>query len=139
MEYWKDENEAINIFLKLFEECKKESDVFEGLKKINQLIWYDCTENGPNCSVWVDTRGGKLLAGPGKPAENPDLTLSMSADHAHKAWSNKASPIVAITTKKIRIKGNATSLLKLSPHLKKVAEIYNRVLEENSLSNLILK
>jgi len=139
MEYWKDENQPIELFLKLFEECKKESDVFEGLKKINQLIWYDFTENGPNCSVWVDTRGGNLYVGSGKPAENPDLTLSMSLDLAHKAWSNKMSPMVAITTKKIRIKGNATSLLKLTPQLKRVAEIYKRVLEENGLGNLILK
>ena len=139
MEYWKSDTEAIDLFLKMFDACMKDSDVFEGLKKVNQLIWYDYTESGPNCSYWVDTRDGKISAGAGKPAENPDLTMSMSADDAHRSWSNKLNPVIAIARKQIRVKGNATSRLRLVPKLKRVAEIYNQVLTENGYSNIILK
>ena len=139
MEYWKSDTEAIDLFLKMFDACMKDSDVAEGLKKVNQLIWYDYTESGSNCSYWVDARGGKISAGAGKPAENPDLTMSMSADDAHRSWSNKLNPVIAIARKQIRVKGNATSLLKLVPKLKRVAEIYNQVLTENGYSNIILK
>jgi putative sterol carrier protein len=95
------------------------------VKKINQLIWYDYTKSGPNYSFWVDARDGKVSAGAGKPAENPDLIMSVSADDAHRSWSNKLNPLIAIARKQIRVKGNATNLLKLIPKLKVVAEIYN--------------
>ena len=139
MEYWKDENEPIEMFVKLFEEGFKNPDLSGGLKKVNQLIWFDYTESGPNCSFWVDCRGGELKTGPGKPAGEPDLTMSLSADDAHRSWSNKLNPVVAITRKKIRVKGSATGLLKLAPKLKQVAELYVKVLKEAGKENIIIK
>lgn len=139
MEYWKDENEPIKMFVKLFEEGFKDDDLSGGLKKVNQLIWFDYTQDGPNCSFWVDCRGGELKTGPGKPADAPDLTMSLSADDAHRSWSNKLNPVMAITRKKIRVKGSATGLLKLAPKLKKVAELYVKVLKDEGKEGIILK
>jgi putative sterol carrier protein len=139
MEYWKDEKEPIDMFVKLFEAGFKDVELSAGLKKVNQLILFDYTESGPNCSFWVDCRGGELKTGPGKPAGTPDLIMSLSADDAHRSWSNKLNPVVAITRKKIRVKGSATGLLKLAPKLKKVAELYVKILKEAGKDNLILK
>ncbi|MDQ5986269.1 MAG: hypothetical protein CSYNP_01988 [Syntrophus sp. SKADARSKE-3] len=52
MEYWKNETEPIGYFLKLIEEAIKLPDMSEGLKKVNQLILFDYTEDGPNCAWW---------------------------------------------------------------------------------------
>ena len=139
MEFWKDEKEPIDFFVKLFEEGFKDEELSGGLKKVNQLILFDYTESGPNCSFWVDCRGGQLKTGPGKPADAPDLTMSLSADDAHRSWSNKLNPVVAITRKKIRVKGSATGLLKLAPKLKKVAELYVKVLKEAGREDIIIK
>ena len=139
MEYWKDESEPIKAFLKLFESTMKDKELSEGLKKVNQLIWFDYTEDGPNCSYYWDCRGGKLEAGAGKPAEKPDLVMSLSADNAHRSWSNKLNPVMAITRRKIRVKGSATGLLRLAPKLKKVAVHYERVLKELGWDDKILK
>lgn len=139
MEYWKNEEEPIRAFLKLFESAAKDEELATGLKKVNQLIWFDYTENGPNCSFWVDCRNGKLDVGPGKPAEDPDMTMSLSADDAHRSWSNKLNPVMAITRRKIRVKGSATGLLKLAPKLKKVAQIYEGALRELGWEDKILK
>jgi len=139
MEYWKDEHEPITAFLRLFEAAADDKELSEGLKKVNQLIWFDYTENGPECSFHVDCRGGQITAAAGKPAETPDLTMSLSADDAHRSWSNKLNPVMAITRRKIRVKGSATGLLKLAPKLKKVAVIYNRVLAEVGWADKILK
>jgi len=130
MEFWKDETEPIKAFLELFERAKHDPELSEGLKKVNQLIWFDYTENGPNCSFYVDCRGGEVKVSPGKPDDQPDLTMSLSADDAHRSWSNKLNPVMAITRKKIRIKGSATGLLKLAPKLKKVATIYSVTLKD---------
>jgi putative sterol carrier protein len=139
MEYWKNETEPITAFVKLFEVCAADPELSEGLKKVNQLIWFDYTESGPNCSFHVDCRGGSLSVAPGKPADNPDLTMSLSADDAHRSWSDKLNPVMAITRKKIRVKGSATGLLKLAPKLKKVAMVYNQVLKDLGWEDKIIK
>ncbi len=46
---------------------------------------------------------------------------------------------MAITRKKIRVKGWATGLLKLAPKLKKVAEMYEGVLKELGWEDKILR
>jgi len=138
MEFWKDENEPITMFLKMFEETSKIEDIAKGLKKVNQLIWFDYTQDGPNCSFWVDCRGEEIKAGQGKPDEEPNLTMSLSADDAHRAWSNKLNPVMAITRGKIKLKGSATGLLKLAPKSKKTAEVYVKVLKDMGKEDIIL-
>ncbi len=139
MEYWNDQHEPITAFLTLFEKAKADPELSEGLKKVNQLIWFDYTEDGPECSFHVDCRNGQISSSKGKPAEQPDLTMSLSADDAHRSWSNKLNPVMAITRKKIRVKGSATGLLKLAPKLKKVAVIYEQALNDLNFSDKILK
>lgn len=139
MEFWKDANEAATTILKLQEACFKDPDLGESMKKLNQLIVYDYSESGLGCKVWVDGRNGQLAAGTGDPPGEPDLVMSLSADDAHRAWSNKLNPIVAITRKKIRIKGSATGLLKLAPKIKKTAVIYNKILTDLGMADKILK
>ncbi len=130
MEFWSSEKEPIEAFLKMFDKCMNDKELSEGLKKVNQLIWFDYTKDGPECSFWVDCRGGNVKSGQGKPKDDPDLIMSLSADDAHRSWSNKLNPVMAITRKKIIVKGSATGLLKLAPKLKKVAVFYNEVLDE---------
>jgi putative sterol carrier protein len=139
MEYWKDETEPIKAFLKLFEDASNDAELNSGLKKVNQLIWFDYTEDGPNCSFHVDCRGGEIKSGAGKPDDKPDLIMSLSADDAHRSWSNKLNPVMAITRRKIRVKGSATGLLKLAPKLKKVAAIYEKALTELGWADKIIK
>jgi putative sterol carrier protein len=139
MEFWKDETEPIKAFLKLFEETSKDEELKSGMKKVNQLIWFDYTEDGPNCSFHVDCRAGELKFAPGKPSEQPDLVMSLTADDAHRSWSNKLNPVMAIARRKIRIKGSATGLLKLAPKLKKVAIYYEKVLKDLGWEDKIIK
>jgi putative sterol carrier protein len=139
MEYWKDPQEAVTAILKLHEAVSKDPELGESMKKVNQLIWYDYTEDGPGCAVWVDCRGGQFSFGAGDPPDKPDLIMSLSADDAHRSWSDKLNPVMAITRKKIRIKGSATGLLKLAPKLKKVAAIYVQVLKDMGWEEKIIK
>ena len=139
MEFWNDEREPIKAFVTLFEKAKTDDELRTGLEKVNQLIWFDYTEDGPNCSFHVDCRAGQISVAPGKPGEDPNLTMSLSADDAHRSWSNKLNPVMAITRKKIRVKGSATGLLKLAPKLKKVAKIYAEVLKDLGWEDKILK
>lgn len=139
MKYWKDETEPIKAFVKLWEAVAVDPELSEGMKKVNQLIWFDYTEDGPDCSFHVDCRNGARIISAGKPAEKPDLTMSLSADNAHLSWANKLNPVMAITRGQIRIKGSATGLLKLAPKLKKVAVFYEQVLKDLGWEDKLVK
>jgi len=139
MEYWKNPEEAVTAIKMMWDEIGKDAELREGARGVNQLILFDYTESGPDCAVWVDCRNGAYVVGSGKPSGEPDLTMSLSADDAHRSWSNKLNPVMAITRKKIRVKGSATGLLKLVPKLKKVAVIYNKVLTDLGWADKIMK
>lgn len=140
MEYWKDETEPITAFMKLFEACANDDELLEALKKVKQLIWFDYRQSGPNCSFYVETREGReLVYGAGQPADTPDLILISSADDAHRSWSDKLNPVMAIARGKVKVKGSVTGLLKLAPKLKKVAGIYTKVLKDLGWEDKILK
>ena len=139
MEYWKNPEEAVTAIKKMWEEVGKDAELLEGAGKVNQLILFDYTESGPGCAVWVDCRNGAFAVGTGIPSGTPDLTMSLSADDAHRSWMNKLNPVMAITRKKIRVKGSATGLLKLVPKLKKVAVIYAQTLTDLGWADKIMK
>lgn len=103
------------------------------------MIVFDYSEDGPGAKVWIDCRDGKLSSGIGEPPAKPDLVMSCSADDGHRSWSNKLNPVVAITRKKVRVKGSATGLLKLAPKLKKMAELYIKVLIDAGMTDKIMK
>jgi len=139
MEFWKNPEEAVTAIKKMWEEVGKDDELRPLAGKLNQLIVFDYTEDGPGCAVWIDCRNNDFKVGTGIPEGNPDLTMSLSADNAHRSWSNKLNPVLAITLKKIRIKGSATGLLKLVPKLKKVAAIYNKTLTDLGWADKIMK
>ena len=139
MEYWKNPEECVTAVKKMWEDVEKDAELREGARKVNQLIVFDYTESGPDCAVWVDCRNGAFVVGTGIPSGKPDLTMSLSADDAHRSWSNKLNPVMAITRRKIRVKGSATGLLKLVPKLKKVAVIYSKVLTDLGWADKIIK
>jgi len=130
MKYFKDEAEPVKAFVTLWEKLSKDPEMIEGMKKVNQLVWFDYTESGPSISLHIDCRDGKFIVGAGKPAEEPDLTMSLTADNAHLSWLGKLNPVMAITRGQIKVKGSATGLLKLAPKLKKIAVIYEQILKD---------
>jgi putative sterol carrier protein len=139
MEFWKDINEATSTIQKLMESAFKDPELGESMKKLKQVIAFDYSEDGPGAMVWIDCRDGKLSSGIGEPPAKPDLVMSCSADDGHRSWSNKLNPVVAITRKKVRVKGSATGLLKLAPKLKKMAVLYNQVLTDSGMTDKIIK
>lgn len=130
MKYWKDQSEPIKAFTRMYAMGFQDEELKPGLEAVNQLIWFNYTQDGPDCSFWVMAKPGQLAVGPGKPQEKPDMTMTLSADDAHLTWLNKLNPVSAIARKKILVKGSATGLLKLAPKLKKVAQIYTKVLTD---------
>ncbi|MFH1139031.1 MAG: SCP2 sterol-binding domain-containing protein [Pseudomonadota bacterium] len=139
MKYWDNPEQPITAFLKLMEVISEDEELLKGMMKVNQLIWFDYTQDGPDCSFWSDSRNNQFSHGPGKPAEEPDLVLSLSADEGHLSWSNKLNAVMAITRGKIKVKGSAVGLLKLAPKQKKTAQHYQEALRRLGWEDKILK
>lgn len=132
-QFWSSADEMVDVFMTLFEQMTQDDEMMEKGKKLDQIVVYSYTD--PVAKVWWDARGGKFDYGSGEPPGDPKVEMTLSGDDAHRSWSNKLNPVMAITRKKIRVKGNATGLLKLQPLLKKVAVLYNKVLDEKGMSS----
>jgi len=132
-EYWKDVDELKTAFDELFKRMMEDPELGPKAEKLDQIVVYKY--HNPDIQYWWDLTGGKKEFGTGEPPGEFKVRMSLSADDAHRSWSNKLNPVMAITRKKIKVDGNATGLLKLQPLLKKVAVIYGGVLDDLGMSD----
>ena len=139
MEFWKDTKEAVSTMVKLQEVLANDPEVGKGMKNLNILYIYDCSEDGSDAKFWVDARNGQAKFGAGEPTEEVDLRVTVSLDNAHKAFQNKLNPILAVSTGKLKVKGKATGFLKMAGNAKRVAELYRNLLTELGMADKILK
>ncbi len=128
MQYWKNSEEPLTAFIKLFETCAYDPEIAGAFKTLNQIILYDYSQSAPNCKIWMDTRNNQFSYGTGDPPGLPDLIVSLSADDAHLAWLGSLNVIMAVMRGKIRVEGSTSGLLKLASKMKKIAGLYADVL-----------
>ena len=136
--YFSDVNQAVSLFVEAFRRGADNPDIARAVADLNQLVYFDYTQDDPAASFYMDTRGGAMTVEAGAPADKPDVAMINSLDTAHKAWSNKLNPVVAMATGQIKAKGSATGLLKLAPLLKHIGPIYEQLLEERGLGAIKL-
>lgn len=138
LKYFSDVNLAIEVFVETFRRAAARPDIAGMVADLNQLVYFDYTQDDPAASFHMDTRGGAIAVEAGTPADRPDVTILTSLDNAHKSWSNKLNPVMAMATGQIKAKGSATALLKLAPVLKHLGPIYEEVLTEKGLGAIKL-
>jgi alkyl sulfatase BDS1-like metallo-beta-lactamase superfamily hydrolase len=131
--YWKDAEEMTRAFSELFRRLMEDPELSPKAEKLNQVVVFKYFD--PDVQFWWDLRDGRKEFGTGEPPAEFKVRMTLSGDDAHRSWSNKLNPVMAITRRKIKVDGNATGLLKLQPLLKKVAVIYNRVLDDLGMSD----
>ena len=135
-EFWNNADEIYQAITGMLEKAKQDPVIVKRTEGMNFLVLYEYTN--PDIKFWVDSRGEETTYGMGEPAEEPTTVISMDSDDAHRAWSNKLNVMLAITRKKLRIRGEATKLLKMTPLLKRWAICYNAQLREMGKDNIVL-
>ena len=92
----------------------------------------------PEGEVWIDCRGDNmlLLTGP-QDFTDPDATLKMSTDVAHKFWLGKLNLIKALTVGDIESEGSVPKLHKMLPVIKPAFKIYPDILTEKGMASII--
>ena len=136
-QYWKSADEVYEAVTGMLGKAAEDPVIVKKTEGLKYMVLYEYTD--PDLRIWIDSRGEETTFGRGDPPEEPNIVMSLSADDAHKAWSNKLNVMVAIARRKLRIRGEATKLLKMTPLLKRWAVCYNNQLREMGLEGIILE
>lgn len=119
-----------------FEKIAKQEHIVSRLKSLNCVVEFRHTE--PKFSVSWDLRGEGLQVLVGDLSEKPALKLFFKpADIGHQVWSGQISAARAIMTRKIKVQGNVSKLLKITPLQKEAFQFYLDTLRELGREDLI--
>ncbi|MEW6473486.1 MAG: SCP2 sterol-binding domain-containing protein [Actinomycetota bacterium] len=104
---------------------------FAGTNSLMKVVFTD-----PDVTLWIDCRQNPPIFLPGS-AEEPDLELSMTADAGHRFWLGRLSLPVALTSRKIKVKGPTSKLMKILPVLKPIYRRYEEFLNDQGRADLV--
>ncbi|MEW6440793.1 MAG: SCP2 sterol-binding domain-containing protein [bacterium] len=135
-EFWNSGEEVSKAVIGMFDKSLEDPAIRDKMESLKNLLVF--TYHDPEVRIWIDSRGDVLRFGTGDPPGPPDVEMALCADDAHRTWSNRFNVMVAITRKKIKLTGNATKVLKLTPLLRKLALAYNETLREIGKESIIL-
>jgi len=133
--YFQNEQEVYDTIGKLFEGLRDDAELFPKFQNADTIVRYEFRE--PDSQITV-----KMLAGePGQvdfgPSEmEPEVTMSMDADTAHRFWLGKVNITVALARGQIKAQGPVAKILKLVPLVEPVFPRYEAQLEEQGRTDL---
>jgi putative sterol carrier protein len=133
--YFQNEQEVYDTIGKLFEDLRDDAELFPKFQKADTIVRYEFRE--PDCQITVkmlDGEPGEVDLGPSE--MEPEVTMSMEADTAHRFWLGKVNITVALARGQIKARGPVAKILKLVPLVKPVFPRYEAQLEEQGRTDL---
>jgi putative sterol carrier protein len=136
MGYFKDTQEVYDTIGKLFQELADDEELAPKFRKANTIVLYDFRE--PDSKITVRLQEGQPGdVDFGESAMEPEVTMSMDADTAHKFWLGKVNVTVALARGQIKAKGPVAKILKLVPLTKPVFPRYQAQLVAQGRTDLL--
>jgi putative sterol carrier protein len=134
--YFKDADEVYATVGKLFRELAEDEDLAPVFRKANTIVQYDHTE--PDSRITVRLQEGQPGdVDFGETEMEPEVTMRMEADTAHRFWLGRVNVTTAIARGEIRPQGPVSKILKLVPLTKPVFPRYQAQLEADGRRDLI--
>ena len=136
MAYFKDEQEVYDHIGKLFQDLMRDDELLPKLQRANTVVQYAFRD--PESRITV-----KMLEGQdpqvdlGSTDLEPEVTMTMEADTAHRFWLGKVNVTVALARGQMKAKGPVAKILKLVPLVKPVFPRYRAQLEAAGRSDLV--
>ena len=126
--------DTLGVFLAKVMEDPTVGKAFAATGALVKIVFDD-----PDTVMWIDCRVPTPVVTCDAHAHTsePDLMLTMSADNGHRFWLGKLSLPVALTSRKVKVKGPANMLMRLLPALKPVFSQYEQFLLERGRSDLL--
>ena len=136
MPYFKDADEVYATIGKLFQDLADDEELVPKFRKANTIVRYEFR----NPDSVITTRLQEGQPGDvdfGTSEMEPDVTMSMEADTAHKFWLGQVNVTVALARGQIKAKGPVAKILKLVPLTKPVFPRYKAQLEAQGREDLV--
>ena len=136
MAYFKDEQEVYDHIGKLFQDLMRDDELLPKFQRANTVVQYAFRD--PESRITV-----KMLEGQdpqvdlGSTDLEPEVTMTMEADTAHRFWLGKVNVTVALARGQMKAKGPVAKILKLVPLVKPVFPRYRAQLEAAGRSDLV--
>jgi putative sterol carrier protein len=134
--YFKDADEVYATIGKLFQDLADDEEMAPKFRKANTIVRYEF--RNPDSIVTVRLQEGQPGdVDFGESAMEPDVTMSMEADTAHRFWLGQVNVTVALARGQIKAKGPVAKILKLVPLTKPVFPRYKAQLEAQGRDDLV--
>lgn len=135
MAYFKNDQEVYETIGKLFKEVAADEELAGKFQKANTILQQVYTE--PDSVVTIRLQEGQSAeVDLGETDMEPDVTMRMEADTAHRFWLGKVNVTVALARGQIKAEGPVAKILKLVPLTKPVFPRYKAQLEADGHADL---
>jgi putative sterol carrier protein len=134
--YFKDADEVYATLGKLFQDLAVDDELAPKFRKANTIVRYEFQD--PESAITVrlqEDQPGDVDFGESQ--MEPEVTMSMAADTAHRFWLGQVNITVALARGQIKAKGPVAKILKLVPLTKPVFPRYKAELEAQGRDDLI--
>jgi putative sterol carrier protein len=136
MGYFKDTQDVYDTIGKLFQDLAEDEELAPKFRKANTIVLYDFKD--PETKITVRLQEGQPGdVDFGESAMEPEVTMSMDADTAHKFWLGEVNVTVALARGQIKARGPVAKILKLVPLTKPVFPRYKAQLEAQGRTDLL--
>ena len=140
MPYFDDINVFYDLLVGVFDELMQDPAIRQ--KALDSDLLVQFVYRNPEGEYWVDCKGeNEVKVYPGGPPEEmtPDAVMYMELDTAHKFWCGQLNLLGALSSGEIEAEGSMPRLLKMLPVIKPAYEVYNNLLRERGLEDLIIE
>lgn len=136
MGYFKDADEVYETLGKLIEGLANDDELAPKFRKANTIVRYDYAE--PESAITVRLQEGQPGdVDFGDTAMEPEVTMTMKADTAHRFWLGKVNVTVALARGEIKARGPVAKILRLVPLAKPAFPRYKAQLEAQGRQDLV--
>jgi len=133
--YFKDADEVYATLGRLFEDVSNDDELAPKFRRANTIVRYEYTE--PDSVITVRLQEGEPGdVDLGDSEMEPEVTMTMAADTAHRFWLGQVNVTVALARGEIKAKGPVAKILKLVPLTKPIFPRYKAQLEGQGRSDL---
>jgi hypothetical protein len=134
--YFKDADEVYETLGRLFVEIAADQELAPQFRKANTIVRYEHTD--PQSAITVRLQeDGPADVDFGDSEMEPEVTMTMEADTAHRFWLGQVNVPVALARGQIRATGPVAKILKLVPLTKPVFPRYKAQLERQGRTDLV--
>ncbi len=139
MPYFSDINLFYELLTELFQKLFADPQIAAKARESQLTVQF--TYCNPEGSFWIDCKPDPMVTYAGEPPAPlvADATMDMELDTAHAFWCGKLNLLGALSSGLIDAQGSVPRMLKMLPVIRPAYAIYNGLLEERGLTDLVIE